>query len=356
MFAKLDEVVAHYRELEQKLADPEIASDHEAYTTISKEHAPLRELVDTYDRHRKLEAELESTNELLKTETDEEMKEMAREEQTELKERIDESEQQLKLLLLPKDPNDEKDIFLEIRAGAGGDEAGLFAADLFRMYAKYAESRRWKTEIVTSHPTGIGGMKEIVAQINGSMVYSKLKYESGVHRVQRVPETEAQGRIHTSTVTVAVMPEAGEVDVAIEDKDLKIDRYRSSGPGGQSVNTTDSAIRITHLPTGLVVICQDERSQHKNKAKALKVLRAMLFEKELRRQQDEQAANRRQQVGTGDRAEKIRTYNFPQGRITDHRVGLTIYRLTEVLDGDVDRLVDPLHAHFQAEALKQTEQ
>jgi peptide chain release factor 1 len=296
-----------------------------------------------------VKGDLEGNRELIK---DPDLGEMAKEEIPKLEEELEGLEQELKILLLPKDPNDEKNIFVEIRAGAGGDEAGIFAADLFRMYSRYAEEKGWRVEIMDSNPTGVGGLKEVIAQISGESVYSALKYEGGVHRVQRVPKTEASGRIHTSTVTVAVMPEADDVDIAVEEKDLKVDVMRASGPGGQSVNTTDSAVRMTHIPSGIVVICRDEKSQHKNKAKAMKVLKARLYEIELSKQTEERSSQRKKMVGMGDRSEKIRTYNFPQGRVTDHRIGVTLHQLDSFLDGHLDPLVEKLRAHYQAEALR----
>jgi peptide chain release factor 1 len=308
--------------------------------------------VDLYRKLKRLDGEILESRHLLDTEQDEEMKRLAKEELGRLTEEKGRLEQDLKMSLLPKDPNDDKNILLEIRAGTGGDEAGLFAADLFRMYAKFAEKHNWRLEIMSRHYSGAGGLKEIIAQIEGKGVYSRLKFESGVHRVQRVPTTEAQGRIHTSTVTVAILPEAEEVDIQIDPSDLRIDIFRSSGPGGQSVNTTDSAVRVTHLPTGIVVSCQDEKSQHKNKAKAIKILRARLLDKARQEKQDEISEKRRGQVGTGERSERIRTYNFPQGRVTDHRIGLTLYKLNNVLEGDLEEVIDALTTHYQAEALK----
>jgi peptide chain release factor 1 len=319
---------------------------------FAREYAEVGKVVDLYRRRKRLDLEIEESRHLLANEDDEEMKRLAKEELVQLmreKEKVDED---LRLTLLPRDPNDEKNILLEIRAGTGGDEAGLFAGDLFRMYAKFAEKHHWRMEVLSRHYTGVGGFKEIIALIEGKGVYSQLKLESGVHRVQRVPATESQGRIHTSTVTVAILPEAEEVDVQIDPNDLRIDIFRSSGPGGQSVNTTDSAVRITHLPTGMVVSCQDEKSQHKNKAKALKILRARLLDKARQEKQMEISEKRRTQVGTGERSERIRTYNFPQGRVTDHRIGLTLYRLEQILEGDLEEVIGALTTHYQAEALK----
>ncbi|MCJ7747764.1 MAG: peptide chain release factor 1, partial [Desulfobacterales bacterium] len=304
-----------------------------------------------YRRLKKLEEEIKGSQHLLDNEEDEEMKRLAKEELNRLTQEKDRVEGDLKMALLPRDPYDEKNILLEIRAGTGGEEAGLFAGDLFRMYSKFAEKQNWRMEIMSRHYTGVGGFKEIIAMIEGKGVYSRLKFESGVHRVQRVPATESQGRIHTSTVTVAILPEAKEVEIQIDPNDLRIDIFRSSGPGGQSVNTTDSAVRITHLPTGMVVSCQDEKSQHKNKAKALKILRARLLDRARQEQQIEISEKRRIQVGTGERSERIRTYNFPQGRVTDHRIGLTLYRMGEVLEGELDEVIDALTTHYQTEAL-----
>jgi len=351
MFEDLEQVETKFEQLEFKLSQPEIIKDRDRYQKTLRQHAELSKVVTAYRRLKKTRVEQEEALELLE-DPDNEMREMAEVEVARLTDAIWQLEAELKILLLPKDPNDEKNILLEIRAGTGGEEAALFAADLFRMYGRYAEKMRWRLEVMSSNITGTGGFKEVVVLIEGDRVYSRLKYESGVHRVQRVPVTESQGRIHTSAVTVAVLPEAEEVEVDIKPEEIKVDVYRSSGPGGQSVNTTDSAVRITHLPTGLVVTCQDEKSQHKNKAKALKVLRARLLDLKAQEQQDEISANRRDQVGSGDRSERIRTYNFPQGRITDHRIGLTLYRLEEVLQGELEEIINALNAHFQAEALK----
>ncbi|MBN1944181.1 MAG: peptide chain release factor 1 [Bradymonadales bacterium] len=350
MDEKLAAVEARYQELTQKLADPQSLSDRALYQALTKEHKDLTPLVETWRNLQVIDRQIEENQDLLK-DSDPEIRALARDELDRLETDREIVELQLKTLLLPRDPRDEKDVFLEIRAGTGGEEAALFASDLFRMYSRFSEARRWTVEVVTAHETEIGGYKEIIANIRGQEVFSWLKYESGVHRVQRVPTTESQGRIHTSTVTVAVLPEADEVDVKIDEKDLRIDVYRSSGPGGQSVNTTDSAVRVTHLPTGLVVTCQDEKSQHKNKARALRVLRARLYESEQEKQQTEIAATRRAQVGTGERSERIRTYNFPENRVSDHRISLTLYRLESILAGNLMDLIEPVRAHFQAEAL-----
>jgi len=351
MFESLREIEERFEQLEADLARPEVFKDQKLYQKTARQHAELAKVVSAYRRLNRLRTERKDAQEMFRDE-DEEIRNLARVEAEELRKKIEEAEQVLKLLLLPRDPNDDKNILLEIRAGTGGEEAALFVSDLFRMYGRFAEQKNWRVEVLSSHPTGTGGFKEIIMLIEGERVYSRLKYESGVHRVQRVPTTESQGRIHTSAVTVAVLPEAEDVEVQINPDDLKIDVYRSSGPGGQSVNTTDSAVRVTHLPTGLVVTCQDEKSQHKNKAKALKVLRARLLDVMERDQQDKISEQRRGQVGTGDRSERVRTYNFPQGRITDHRIGLTLYRLNEVLAGDIQEIIDGLAAHYQAEALK----
>ena len=351
MFQKLNQVENRYQELEMLLADPRVLGNPKELQRLGRERAELSHLVETYRAYKKVQEGIQESQELLQ-ESDEEMKELAKAELQTLKERLANIEEELKILLLPKDPRDEKNVFLEIRAGTGGEEAALFAADLFRMYAKYAEKRRWRVDVVNQNPTGLGGFKEIIALVEGKGVYSQLKYESGVHRVQRVPVTEGSGRIHTSAVTVAVLPEADEVEVEINPNDLRIDVFRSSGPGGQSVNTTDSAVRVTHLPTGMVVTCQDEKSQHKNKAKAIKVLRARLLDKLNEEQQSEISEERKSQVGSGDRSERLRTYNFPQNRVTDHRIGLTLYHLDRVLEGDLDELSNGLSAHFRAEALK----
>jgi peptide chain release factor 1 len=352
IMVRLEQAEARHAKLERLMGDPQVVASRGEYQRHAKEYAELGRVVERFRRYKELLKATEESRALLQ-EADEELRRMAREEVAALTEQQERLEQELILALLPKDPNDEKNVVLEIRAGTGGDEAALFAANLFRMYAKHAEMNHWRLEILSQHPTGVGGFKEIIALIEGKGVYRRLKYESGVHRVQRVPITESQGRIHTSTVTVAVLPEAEEVEVELDPKDLKIDVYRSSGPGGQHVNTTDSAVRITHIPTGIVTTCQDEKSQHKNKAKALKVLRARLLDIQRQRQQEELAQRRRSQVGTGDRSERIRTYNFPQGRVTDHRIGLTLYKLETVLEGNLGEIINSLVSHYQAETLQQ---
>lgn len=353
MFEKLVDIGVKLETLEQQLSDPSLTANQQKYQQVVREHFHVSKLHNLYQKYQTVEKDIVGNRELLRDEeSDSELISLAEMELDDLAGRKKELEVAITLLLLPKDPNDEKNTFLEIRAGTGGDEAALFVADLFRMYSRYAESNGWKVEVMGSNPIGIGGFKEIVALIHGEAVFSKLKYESGVHRVQRVPETETQGRIHTSTVTVAIIPEAEEVDLHIEPNELKFDVFRSSGPGGQSVNTTDSAVRVTHLPTGLVVTCQDEKSQHKNKAKALQVLRARLLDKLEQERHDKIAENRKSQVGTGDRSERIRTYNFPQGRVTDHRINLTLYKLESVLEGSLNDIIVPLVTHYHAEALK----
>ena len=351
MFDRLEDIVVRFEEIMGELQKPDVASNPERYRKLMKEQSDLTPLLNTYKEYKKCKQTVEDSLLLLDEESDEELREMAKEELQESKARIEELEHELKILLLPKDPNDDKNVIVEIRAGAGGDEAALFAAEIYRMFMQYADSRRWKTEFISLNENGIGGFKECVFMITGQGAYSRLKYESGVHRVQRVPETESGGRIHTSTITVAIMPEAEEVDVALDLNDCKVDVFRSSGNGGQSVNTTDSAVRLTHLPTGIVVSCQDEKSQLKNKDKALKVLRARLYEMELEKQQGEEAEARRSQVGTGDRSEKIRTYNYPQGRVTDHRIKLTLHRLEAILNGDLDEVIDSLIAADQTAKL-----
>ncbi len=348
-FEHLDEKLL---ELEGKLSDPAILADQKQYADVAREHSHATKIYTLYQEYVSIPPQISENKDILQNDDDEEMQELAHLEIDELKERSEELQHELRLLLLPTDPNDAKNTLLEIRAGTGGDEAALFVSDLFRMYQRFAESQGWKVEILSSNPIGIGGFKEIVGLVSGKQVYSKLKYESGVHRVQRVPETETQGRVHTSAVTVAVLPEAEEVELDIDPTELRFDVFRASGPGGQSVNTTDSAVRITHLPTGLVVSCQDEKSQHKNKAKGLQVLRARLLDKMQQEQHDLISAERKSQIGTGDRSERIRTYNFPQGRLTDHRINLTLYKLDDIMAGKIDDVVDPLIAHYQAELLK----
>ena len=343
---------ARYEELNAQLADPQVVSDSKKYQRLAKTHSELGELVGKFREYTDLERGIKETQAMVRDEADADLKAMAEEELAALENRLSQCEAELKALLLPKDPNDERNVILEIRAGTGGDEAALFVANVFRMYTRYAETQRWRVEILSSNSTGIGGFKEVIALIEGRGAYSRLKFESGVHRVQRVPATEASGRIHTSTITVAVLPEAEEVEVDINEKDLRIDTFCSSGPGGQSVNTTYSAVRITHIPTGLVVSCQDEKSQIKNRAKALRVLRSRLYEIEQEKQQKALADERRSMVGTGERSEKIRTYNYPQNRVTDHRVGLTLHRLDSIMEGNVSEIIDALSAHYQAERLK----
>lgn len=354
MFDKLKGAEERFEELEKLLADPKVFQDRAAYQSFTREHAELSKVVSAFRKFKRAVADLESSRDLLK-DADAEIKELARDEVIRLGELKEGLEIELKQLLTPKDPLDDKNVLLEIRAGTGGEEAGLFAGDLFGMYTRYAERQGWKMETMTHHATGIGGLKEVIALIQGRGVYSRFKYESGTHRVQRVPTTEAQGRIHTSAVTVAVLPEAEEVEIQIDPGEVKVDVYRSTGPGGQSVNTTDSAVRLTHLPTGLVVTCQDEKSQHKNKAKAMKVLRARLLDKKSREQSEKRSEERKSQIGSGDRSERIRTYNFPQGRVTDHRIGLTLYRLESILQGDIEEIIDALTTHYQAQVLKNEE-
>ncbi len=356
MIEKLEIIEKKYDELTKKIADPEIIARQEEWISLTKEHASLEEIVTNFREYKEVLKQLEENSELLEDAAgDIEMEQFIKSELEALEEKKSKLQEQLRILLLPQDPNDDRNVIMEIRAGTGGDEAALFAGDLFRMYSRYAEKQGWKVEIIDSNPTELGGFKEVIFEINGKGAYSRLKYESGVHRVQRVPSTEAGGRIHTSAATVAVLPEAHEVDIEINPDDLRIDIYRASGHGGQGVNTTDSAVRITHIPTGLVVTCQDERSQLKNKDKAMKVLRARLLEKVQEEQEREIAQNRRSQVGSGDRSERIRTYNFPQGRITDHRINLTTHQLTNVLQGELDELIDALVAEDQAKKLAQAE-
>jgi len=353
MLSKLDAVAEKYDELTRLLSDPGVAADHQQYQKYSKERSEIEDVVNHFRAYQNVRKQIREAEEItIDKQADPDLRAMAEAELKELRPRVEHMEQELRLMLVPKDPRDDKNIFLEIRAGAGGDEAGLFAAELFRMYSRYAEKKRWKVTLLDMSVTGVGGAKEVIAQIQGKGVFSRLKYESGVHRVQRVPATESSGRIHTSTVTVAVIPEADDVDVQIEQKDLRIDTYCSSGPGGQSVNTTYSAVRITHIPTGEVVACQDERSQLKNREKAMKILKSRLLEKEREKREAEEAAARKLQVGTGDRSEKIRTYNFPQSRVTDHRVGLSLYKIDAVMDGDIDEFIDGLTAADNAERLK----
>ena len=353
MFERLDQIEARYEELTRALASPEIINDSAKYQKTAKAHSEITPVVEKYREYKDLTRGIAESKAVLADETDADMRAYAEEELTKLEARLTTVEEELKVLLLPKDPNDEKNVILEIRAGTGGDEATLFAAEVFRMYSRYAEAQKWKVEVLSTSESGVGGLKEVIALIEGDRVYSRLKYESGVHRVQRVPETEQQGRVHTSAITVAVLPEAEDVDVKIEAKDLRIDTFCSSGPGGQSVNTTYSAVRITHIPTNTVVSCQDEKSQIKNREKAMRVLRSRLYEVEMQKQQEALAKERKQMVGTGDRSEKIRTYNFPQNRLTDHRIGFTVHQLEQVMDGKIQPLIDALITHYQAEKLKQ---
>ncbi len=360
MFERLDQIEARYEELTHALASPEIISDSSKYQKAAKAHSEIAPVVEKYREYKDLKKGIAESKAVLADEKDSEMRAYAQEELEKLEARVAAVEEDIKLLLLPKDPNDEKNVILEIRAGTGGDEATLFAAEMFRMYTRYAETQRWKVEVLSTSESGVGGLKEVIAIIEGQRVYSRLKYESGVHRVQRVPQTEQQGRVHTSAVTVAVLPEAEDVDIKIDPKDLRIDTFCSSGPGGQSVNTTYSAVRVTHIPTNTVVSCQDEKSQIKNREKAMRVLRSRLYEVEMQKQQEALAKERkamvgtgdRTMVGTGDRSEKIRTYNFPQNRVTDHRIGLTIHQLQDVMDGKLQPIVEALVTHYQAERLK----
>jgi peptide chain release factor 1 len=349
MFDKIQDLEIRFQEIESLLSDPTVISNQPEFRKLSREHSDLAPIIESFRRYKKVLEEMEENRELL---ADPEMKEMAEDEIGRLEEEKEQLDSEIKVLLLPKDPNDSRDVILEIRAGTGGDESALFSGDLFRMYSRFAEKNRWKVELLSCSESERGGYKEVIASIEGQDVYAKLKYESGTHRVQRVPETEAQGRIHTSACTVAIMAEAEDVDIDIRPDDLKIDVYRSSGAGGQHVNTTDSAVRITHLPTGTVVACQEERSQIKNRAKAMKVLKTRILDNILQEQNSRMAADRKQQVGSGDRSERIRTYNFPQGRMTDHRIGLTLYRLDSIMAGDIDEITNALRAHYQMEALK----
>ncbi len=351
MFDKLDDLLKRFEELELELSDPTVASDTNRFRKLMKEQSDIQPIVEAYRAYRDAQQNIQDSLELLESEHDEELRELAKEELAQSKQAVTDLEARLKILLLPKDPLDEKNVIVEIRGGAGGDEAALFAAELYRMYAKFAETKRWKIDMMNLNENGIGGFKEAVFMINGQGVYSQLKFESGVHRVQRIPVTESGGRIHTSTATVAIMPEAEEVDVQIDPNDCRIDVFRSSGNGGQCVNTTDSAVRLTHIPTGIVISCQDEKSQLKNRDKAFKVLRSKLFELELEKKQKEEAAFRKGQIGTGDRSEKIRTYNFPQGRCTDHRIHFTSHRLDDIMNGDIQELLDNLIAADQAAKL-----
>lgn len=351
MFDKLEDTERRYEELQAELSEPTVTNDTVRFRKLMKDQNELAEIVEAYREYKQAKQNIEDSLTMLEEENDEELRELAKEELSQAKEDVAKLEQRLKILLLPKDPNDEKNVIVEIRAGAGGDEAALFAAELFRMYSKYAETQRWKIDMMNLNESGIGGCKEVIFMIEGNGAYSKLKYESGVHRVQRIPVTESGGRIHTSTATVAIMPEAEEVDVQIDMNDCRFDVFRSSGNGGQCVNTTDSAVRLTHIPTGIVISCQDEKSQLKNRDKALKVLRSRLYELELEKAHDAEAAARKSQVGTGDRSEKIRTYNFPQGRCTDHRIGLTLYKLEKIMDGDIQEIIDACIAADQAAKL-----
>ena len=351
MFDKLEDLLHHYEELMNTLSEPDVANDPNRFRKLMKEQSDLQPIVEAYKEYKQCKQNIEDSLAMLEEENDEEMRELAKEELNESKDRLAELEQELKILLLPKDPNDDKNVIVEIRAGAGGEEAALFAAEIYRMYVHYAESRRWKVETLEADETGIGGMKSVDFMVTGAGAYSVLKYESGVHRVQRVPETESQGRIQTSTCTVAVMPEAEDVDVHIDEKDIRIDVMRASGNGGQCVNTTDSAVRLTHYPTGIVIYSQTEKSQIQNKEKAFALLRSKLYDLELQKKQDAESAERRSQIGTGDRSEKIRTYNFPQGRVTDHRINLTLYKLDKILDGDIQEIIDACIAADQAAKL-----
>ncbi len=351
MFEKLKGVEKRFSEIEELLSDPDIIKDREAYQKYVREHAELSKVVTAFRTYSQVLEDLDESAELL-ADGDSDIKDLAKEEMASLTQKKESLEEDLKKLLVPRDPNDERNVIIEIRAGTGGEEAGLFAGDLFRMYSKYAENRKWKVEVLSHHETGVGGFKEIIAMVHGKGAYSALKFESGTHRVQRVPTTETQGRIHTSAVTVAVLPEAEDVELQIEQSEIKVDVYRSTGPGGQSVNTTDSAVRITHLPTGLVVTCQDEKSQLKNKNKAMKVLRARLLDAMIQKQNEERSKERKSQIGSGDRSGRIRTYNFPQGRVTDHRVGLTLYKLEDIMQGNINEIIEGLTTHYQAKAMQ----
>ncbi|GIN20299.1 MAG TPA: peptide chain release factor 1 [Bacillus bacterium] len=355
MFDKLQSVEDRYEKLNELLSDPEVVSDSAKLREYSKEQSSIAETVEVYREYKEVKSEYEDAKVMLEDKLDPEMREMVKEEIDELGNRIEELEERLKILLIPKDPNDDKNVIMEIRGAAGGDEAALFAGDLYRMYSRYAEAHGWKTEVIEEHSTGLGGFKEIIFIINGNGAFSRLKYENGAHRVQRVPETESGGRIHTSTATVAVLPEAEEVEVEVHEKDIRVDTFASSGPGGQSVNTTMSAVRLTHIPTGIVVSCQDEKSQIKNKEKAMKVLRARIYDKFQQEAQEEYDANRKSAVGTGDRSERIRTYNFPQNRVTDHRIGLTIQKLDQILEGKLDEVIDALIVEDQSKKLESVE-
>jgi peptide chain release factor 1 len=355
MFEKLESLKERLAELDQLISDPEIHKKPQRYKELMQEHSRLTEITQVYDQYNRIASQLEETRNLVHEEQDDEMREMAREELEQLEQQEEEYRNKLKMLLVPRDPLDSKDTIVEIRAGTGGDEASLFAADLYRMYSRYAEYRKWKQEIMTQSPTEVGGFKEIAFSLSGDDVYGDMKYESGVHRVQRVPSTESGGRIHTSAVTVAVLPEAEETDIELRSEDIRMDVFRSSGPGGQSVNTTDSAVRLTHLPTGVVVSCQDEKSQHKNRAKAMRVLRARLYEAEEQRKRQERDSERKSQIGSGDRSERIRTYNFPQNRVTDHRINLTLYRLEQIMEGDIDEVLEQLKLSEREEQLQYEE-
>ena len=356
MFDRLEDLLIRFEEIMSELNEPSVINDQARFQKLMKEQSDLQPIVDAYKEYKDCKQTVEDSLVMLGEESDEEMREMLKEELNDAKKRIEELEHELKILLLPKDPNDEKNVIVEIRAGAGGDEAALFAAEVYRMYVKYAESRRWRTEMMSLNENGIGGFKEVTFMITGQGAYSRLKYESGVHRVQRVPETESGGRIHTSTITVAIMPEAEEIDFHLDMNDCKFDVFRASGNGGQCVNTTDSAVRLTHIPSGIVISCQDEKSQLKNKDKALKILRSRLYEIELAKQHDAEAEARKSQIGTGDRSEKIRTYNFPQGRVTEHRIKLTLYKIDSVMNGDLDEIIDSLIAADQAAKLSKLDE